>query len=46
MDLFNEDGISNLLPEDGTVNYYGKVLVSTEANQYFDLLMENIHPVC
>jgi hypothetical protein len=24
------------------VNYYGKVLPSTEANQYFDLLMQNI----
>jgi alkylated DNA repair dioxygenase AlkB len=42
MILFNEDRGCNLLPKDGTVNYYGKVLPSTEANQYFDLLMRNI----
>ena len=42
MILFNEDRESNLLPKDGTVNYYGKVLPSREANQYFDLLMQNI----
>jgi alkylated DNA repair dioxygenase AlkB len=34
--------ISNLLPKDGTVNYYGKVLASKEADQYFDLLTQNI----
>lgn len=42
MSLFNEDGVSNLLPKDGRVNYYGKVLTSKEANQYLDLLMQNI----
>ena len=42
MNLFNEDEVSNLLPKDGRVNYYGKVLTSKEANQYFDLLMQNI----
>jgi alkylated DNA repair dioxygenase AlkB len=42
MILFSEDRGSNLLPKDGTVNYYGKVLPSREANQYFDLLMQNI----
>ena len=42
MKLFNEDEVSNLLPKDGRVNYYGKVLTSKEANQYFDLLMQNI----
>lgn len=42
MILFNEDRVSNLLPKDGTVNYYGKVLPSREANQYFDLLIRNI----
>jgi hypothetical protein len=31
--LFHEDKISNLLPNGGTVNYYGKVLTSKEANQ-------------
>jgi alkylated DNA repair dioxygenase AlkB len=42
MILLNEDKVSNLLPKDGTVYYYGKVLSSSEANQYFDLLMKNI----
>jgi alkylated DNA repair dioxygenase AlkB len=42
MILFNEDRVSNLLPNDGTVNYYGKVLSSKKANQYFDLLIRNI----
>jgi hypothetical protein len=35
MILFNEDRVSNLLSNDGTLNYYGKVLPSREANQYF-----------
>jgi len=34
--------ISNLLPKDATVTYYGKVLASKEADQYFDLLTQNI----
>ena len=42
MILFNEDKVSNLLPNGGTLNYYGKVLPSREANQYFNLLMQNI----
>lgn len=42
MILFNEDRVSNLLPNGGTLNYYGKVLPSREANQYFNLLMQNI----
>ena len=33
--------ISNILNKDGTVNYYGKILSSEEANRYFDLLMQN-----
>ncbi len=32
----------NLLPKDGTVNYYGKVLPQGEADHYFDLLMKTI----
>jgi alkylated DNA repair dioxygenase AlkB len=39
---FHEDKVSNLLPNDGTVYYYGKILNSREANQNFDLLMKNI----
>lgn len=42
MILVNEDKVSNLLPKDGTVNYYGKVLPSRKADQYFDSLMRNI----
>ena len=42
MSLFEEDRVSNLLPKDGMVNYYGKVLASKEADQYFNLLMQNI----
>src|SRR5919198_4408425 len=41
--IFNEYSASNnILNKDGTVNYYGKILPSEEANQYFDLLMQNI----
>jgi hypothetical protein len=40
MSLFNEDRLGNLLPKDGTVNYYGEILASKEANKYFDLLMQ------
>jgi alkylated DNA repair dioxygenase AlkB len=44
MTWFNEYRASknNVLNQDGTVNYYGKILSSEEANQYFDLLMRNI----
>ena len=42
MPMFNEYRISNILNTDGTVNYYGKILLSSEeANRYFDLLMQN-----
>ena len=42
MDLFDQDRISNLLHNDGTVNYYRNVLTHNEANRYFDLLLQNI----
>src|SRR5918912_4152643 len=42
MTLINEYRVSNILNKDGTVNYYGKILSSEEANQYFGLLMQNI----
>ena len=42
MSLFEEDRVSNLLPKDGMVNYYGKVLASKEGDQYFNSLMQNI----
>jgi hypothetical protein len=38
MTKFNEYVVSNILNQDGTVNYYGKILPSEEANQYFELL--------
>jgi alkylated DNA repair dioxygenase AlkB len=44
MDLFgntvNEN--TNLLPEGGTVNYYGRILSLPEANHYFEVLLESI----
>lgn len=42
MDLFKPDSSINILPYDGTVNYYGKIFTRTEATNYFDLLMESI----
>jgi len=39
---FSEYRVGNILNQDGTVNYYGKILSSEEAKQYFDLLMQNI----
>ncbi|WP_310555719.1 alpha-ketoglutarate-dependent dioxygenase AlkB [Flavobacterium sp.] len=44
MDLFNNeiDSLKNILPNDGTVNYYGKLLSNKDANQYFDGLMNTI----
>jgi alkylated DNA repair dioxygenase AlkB len=42
MTTFNEYRISNILNTDGTVNYYGRILLSSEEeNRYFDLLMQN-----
>ena len=40
--IFNDHRVCNILNKDGTVNYYGNILSSEEANQYFDLLMQNI----
>ena len=44
MDLFSlpANPSHNLLPYDGTVNYYGKIFSLHEANQYYDLLKNNI----
>ena len=44
MDLFgnNVNRKSNLLPKDGTVNYFGKILTRQEANNYFDVLIKTI----
>jgi alkylated DNA repair dioxygenase AlkB len=42
MDLFNNQPseTSNLLPKDGTVHYYGRLMPSQKANEYMDLLLE------
>ena len=44
MDLFSEepDNEENLLPCEGTVNYYGPVLMLPKANHYLDLLLKSI----
>lgn len=44
MNLFENyfDSTINLLPKDGTVNYYGVILKSEEANFYYTNLLENI----
>ncbi len=44
MDLFNNSLsiLANLLPKDGIVNYYGRVLSPQQANEYFQILLQNI----
>ena len=44
MDLFSSqiNSSDNLLPKDGIVNYYGKLLTYTESNQYYDTLLNTI----
>src|ERR1051326_631617 len=42
MPVFNEYRVSYILNKDGSVNCYGKILSSEEANRYFGLLMQNI----
>ena len=44
MDLFNQiiDKSRNLLPHDGTVNYYGKIFSKKEADFYYDRLLQDI----
>jgi alkylated DNA repair dioxygenase AlkB len=45
MDLFNQhiDETINYLPQDGTVNYYGKLLTRKQADHYLDKLLTTIH---
>jgi alkylated DNA repair dioxygenase AlkB len=44
MDLFNleNDHNINVLPKDGTVNYYGKIFSVAESNVYYQYLINNI----
>ena len=42
MTLFNEYRVSNILNKDDMVNYYGKILSSEEANQYYIIFGKRI----
>ncbi len=42
MNLFEFDKEQNLLPYDGTVNYYGKVMQQKEADAYTNILLKTI----
>lgn len=44
MDLFDNqlDKAKNWLPQDGTVNYYGKVISTNDANHYLNTLLNGI----
>lgn len=44
MDLFNNqaENNTNLLPYDGTVNYYGRLMPPQQANHYFETLLHHI----
>lgn len=44
MDLFSNftDSTQNLLPKDGTVNYYGTIFSRAEADHYLDTLLHHI----
>ncbi len=43
MDLFNlgVDADKNLLPKDGTVQYYGRIMDVVEAGKYYEKLLQN-----
>ncbi|MCL1669084.1 alpha-ketoglutarate-dependent dioxygenase AlkB [Elizabethkingia ursingii] len=44
MELFERetDSTLNLLPKDGTVNYYGKIFSKEEADHYYHLLLSEV----
>ena len=42
MNLFNSDPLPNLLPFDGTVLYYGKVINHPTANAYLNTLLQSV----
>ena len=42
MDLFGNDPTANLLPRDGTVNYFGPILSVTETKRYYQTLLRDI----
>lgn len=42
MDLFNPDKMTNILPYEGEVNYYGPILSQKEAAKYYEELLQTI----
>ncbi len=42
MDLFSNGEVINLLPYEGTVHYFGKVISQTESKHYYDQLLNTI----
>ncbi len=42
MNLFEEDPSENLLPNDGVVNYFGKILSNEAATNYYEKLLQGI----
>jgi alkylated DNA repair dioxygenase AlkB len=42
MDLFKTESITNLLPYDGEVNYYGRMMDKRQADNYLDKLLNTI----
>jgi alkylated DNA repair dioxygenase AlkB len=42
MDLFNIGRVVNILPFDGSADYYGKMLTTAEAKYYFDRILMNV----
>lgn len=42
MDLFNPEPNPNLLPFDGVVNYYGRIMSLEESDYYLEKLLHNI----
>ncbi|MBA3681729.1 MAG: alpha-ketoglutarate-dependent dioxygenase AlkB [Bacteroidetes bacterium] len=42
MNLFERDPTENLLPNDGIVNYFGKIISQREANAYYEKLLKGI----
>ena len=42
MDLFGNDPAANLLPRDGTVNYFGPILSPADSRRFYDKLLHDI----
>ena len=42
MELFGSDPTANLLPHDGTVNYFGRILDPDEVRRYYEALLQGV----